>query len=282
MFASQLYAIAPQALPEVVDVLVHRSAQLFLRYQIDRPLRLVHWVAQMAHESRGFGTLVEDLNYSAARLREIFPTRVTPGQAVSLARNPRAIANHVYGGRLGNVQPNDGWTFRGRGLAHLTGRRNYRLYGQLIGVDLEADPDLAASPDVATHLACAYWHRTGCNEAADRDDVLSVTWRVNGGDNGIQDRERLTERVLAVLFGVDSGPRPLLRLSSAGHAVRVLQGELVELGYGGSPDGGFGEATDRRLRRLQADNGLLVDGVAGPDTWEAIRQTLVGLRRIPT
>lgn len=277
VFASQIYAIAPRALPEIVDVLIRCSTEHFLRYRIDRPLRFVHWLAQMAHESEGFTRLEENLNYTAARLRAIFPSRVTTAEAEQLARKPRAIANHVYGGRLGNVGPDDGWLYRGRGLTHLTGRDNYRLAGRLIGRDLEARPDDAADPAVALAIACAWWQDRGCNVAADADDVERVTRIINGGVNGLSDRKRLTERARVVFFPPEV-PRTL-RSGMSGHDVALLQGELLELGLGGIPDGTFGPATASRVRTLQRESCLTDDGIAGPATRRALQQALTVARR---
>lgn len=277
VYASQIYAVAPRALPAVVDALVHKSSQYFIRFRVDRPRRLAHWLGQMAHESAGLTGLEENLNYSAARLRAVFPSRVTATQAAKLARNPQAIANHVYGGRMGNTAADDGWRYRGRGLIHLTGRDNYRVYGGQIGIGLEANPDLAADPEIAIAVACAYWQHRGCNAAADDDDVERVTRIINGGVNGLSDRVRLTARAWAALFPAEN-PR-ILRSGASGHDVALLQGELLELGLGGIPDGTFGPATAARVRQLQRDGRVSDDGVVGPATRRVLQQALTEVRR---
>lgn len=277
MHAAQIYAIAPRALPAVVDALIRTSSRHFIRFRVDKPRRLAHWLGQMTQESAGFTALEENLNYSAARLRAVFPSRVTAAQAVTLARNPEAIANHVYGGRLGNYAANDGWTYRGRGLTHLTGRDNYRIYGGQIGVALEQHPDLAADPEIAIAVACAYWQHRGCNAAADDDDVERVTRIINGGVNGLADRTRLTARAWAALFPADN-PR-ILRFGSTGHDVALLQGEMLELGLGGIPDGTFGAATAARVRQLQRAGRVSDDGVVGPATRRVLQQALTSARR---
>lgn len=149
------------------------------------PLRVCHFLAQVAHESGGFTRLEENLSYSAERLTAVWPRRFpTIASAEPFARAPAKLAEKVYGGRtdLGNMQPGDGWRYRGRGLIQLTGRDNYRAFG------FEDDPDAAAAPKAAARLALAYWGKKSLNDEADRDDIGAVTERVNGGRIGLKER----------------------------------------------------------------------------------------------
>ena len=86
------------------------------------------FIAQVAHESARFSRTVENLNYSADGLKLTWPKRFDTATANVMARNPELIANHVYGGRMGNALDGDGWRFRGRGLIQLTGRDNYKSF----------------------------------------------------------------------------------------------------------------------------------------------------------
>lgn len=166
---------------------------------IDTPLRQAHFMAQIAHESDGFSRRVENLNYSAKRIRQI-GNASKPGtrwrslvpRADALAHRPEAFAEAAYGGRMGNGPEGsgDGFTYRGRGWLMLTGRENYRKVGQRIGVDLEANPDLAAEPEIAMRVAEAYWFDNGLHLLADADDLAGITRRINGGLNGLDDRRR--------------------------------------------------------------------------------------------
>lgn len=150
------------------------------------PLRVAHFMAQVAHESAGFTRLEENLNYSAERLHAIWPKRFPTVESAALyARNPVELANKVYGGRLGNDKPGDGWRFRGRGLIQLTGRANYAAYG------VEADPEIAAQPRDAARLALLYWARKALNDEADRDDIEAITRAINGGTVGLEERKAL-------------------------------------------------------------------------------------------
>ena len=128
---------------------------------LDNPLRLIHFLAQLAHESGNFHYMEE----------------IASGAA--------------YEGRkdLGNTQAGDGKRFKGRGPIQLTGRANYRRYGQQLGIDFESNPEIVALPSVGLLVACKFWSDNGLNELADKDDVLSITKRINGGTNGLQDRK---------------------------------------------------------------------------------------------
>lgn len=157
-------------------------------HDISTPIRQAHFLAQFGHETGGFKRLVENLNYSAEGLLATWSSRFNPSTAEAMARNPEMIANHVYGGRLGNVNEGDGWKYRGRGGFQLTGRENYRKAGQAIGLPLEAEPWLAEGLEAASLTATWYWVDRGLNSMADADDLIAVTRRINGGLHGIDDR----------------------------------------------------------------------------------------------
>ncbi len=162
------------------------------------------WIAQVGHESAGLTRLVESLNYSPDGLMATWPTRYTRataeahGRAEGKPADQKAIAMHVYGDRLGNRPgTQDGWTYRGRGPIQVTGRANYRECGQAIGVDLESEPSLLELRSTGAASTAWYWRKhklTGYN-----GDVLAVTRRINGGTNGIDERQRRYSRALSVL-----------------------------------------------------------------------------------
>ncbi len=175
----------------------------------DTPERPAHLFGQAGHESTGFTRKVESLTYTtAARIRLIFGKRRFPSLADAQAyvRQPRLLANKVYGGRMGNTRPDDGWRYRGRGWLQLTGRDNYRRFGAALGMDLDAKPELASEPEGAWKIAAEYLAvrtRGGKTalEWADLNDTKMVTRIVNGGLNGLADRRTRTARALAVLKG---------------------------------------------------------------------------------
>ena len=138
---------------------------------LDNSPRLIHFLAQLAHESGNFRYMEE----------------IASGAA--------------YEGRkdLGNTQPGDGKRFKGRGPIQLTGRANYRRYGQQLGIDFENNPAIVAIPSVGLLVACKFWSDNGLNELADKDDVVSITKRINGGTNGLADRKAKLELIKGMM-----------------------------------------------------------------------------------
>lgn len=166
---------------------------------IDTPLRVAHFLSQTCYESGNFAHLEENLDYSAARIAEVWE-RLRP-RAEALAHNPEALGNAAYANENGNGNEagGDGFRFRGRGLLQLTGRYNYGWVGEKAGLDLIGDPDLAATPDGAVRCAIAFWLARAINEAADADDSAKVTRLVNGGTDGLSDRLEYKVRALRLL-----------------------------------------------------------------------------------
>lgn len=169
------------------------------RFHIDTPLRQAHFLAQAGHESGGFRLLVENLNYSTKGLLATWPKRFNAELAERLARNPEAIANYVYAGRLGNEQPGDGWRYRGRGLFQLTGRANYRAAGLALALPLEEIPERAEQPGVAALAAAWFWSYRVPAALADNDELVAITRAINGGTLGLADRRARLERAKAAL-----------------------------------------------------------------------------------
>lgn len=151
-----------------------RINKVMANRQIDSPLRQAHFLAQIGHES--------------GELR--FRAEIASGEA--------------YQGRadLGNVQPGDGQRYKGRGLIQLTGRANYGEYGRAIGREAEllAQPEqVATDVEMCVDVAGWFWAKRGLNRYADADDLTTVTQRINGGSNGLDDRRRLLQRSKALL-----------------------------------------------------------------------------------
>lgn len=168
--AQQLKQIAPYALDNRIALMLPLINAAMEKYGIDTKLRQAHFIAQLLHES------------GALRYTE----EIASGQA--------------YEGRLdlGNRLPGDGVKFKGRGLIQLTGRANYAKYGKYVGEDLEVNPILVATKYVAD-VAGWYWLVRGINAAADFDDLRAVTKKVNGGFNGLADREKYLLQAKSVL-----------------------------------------------------------------------------------
>lgn len=180
----------PHAAPTLIADIAGRSAAVLAKYNINTPLRVAHFMAQISHESNGGTIIEENLNYtSAARIAQVWPSRFTPESAQGYVRNARLLANKVYNGRMGN-RPNtdDGFNYRGRGLLQITGRENYQKIGKRVGFDLENNPGLVNAYDKSFMIAAAEFVNLGCLPACDADDIRTVTKRVNGGYIGIDSR----------------------------------------------------------------------------------------------
>ena len=159
--------------------------------EITTRVRMAAFLSNVAHETGGGRRLVENLSYSAERLCAVWPTRFRSVEdAAPFARNPEALANHVYGGRMGNTEPGDGWRFRGRGLIQLTGRSNYTA------LSLETRPEWVETRDGAAVSSCRYWRLNNLNATADKGDVAAVRRRVNGGTIGLDDVARRYARAM--------------------------------------------------------------------------------------
>lgn len=180
-------------------------------YDITSPRRLAGFLSQTGHESAGMSTLEESLNYSVEGLMRTFgPGRISEADCQQYGRrkgqpaNQQMIANIVYGGmwgkrNLGNEFAGDGWRFRGRGLKQLTGRYNYVKCGEAIGErDLVMYPDRLLMPVNAALSAAWFWQTNGCNELADAGDVRALTKRINGGYNGLSERQALWDTGMGV------------------------------------------------------------------------------------
>lgn len=176
--------------------------ETFEKYQINTPKRQACFIGQCMHESGGFKFLRENLNYSAKALMNTWPSRFPDADiAEQYARQPEKIANKVYSGRMGNTEDGDGAKFIGRGLIQLTGKDNYRAFGEAIGEDLVANPQLVEEPRYAALSAGWFWNKRGLNALADAMDIETLTKRINGGSIGIDDRKAKISMVLNAISG---------------------------------------------------------------------------------
>ncbi len=184
------------------------QAALLARYGISlRRLRVVHFMAQVLHESGALTLQFENLRYSAERLVKIWPRRFRPLGPLDpeeYANNPEQLANAVYGARMGNCRPGDGYLYRGRGLLQLTGKDSYARATTFLRQASASAPDLLCQPDQVVaaawclNVAAAEWAARGCNQAADEDDVAKVTHLINGGEVGLSERIMWTAKTRKV------------------------------------------------------------------------------------
>ncbi len=173
--------------------------------EISTPRRLAGFLANIVHETAGMVRLTESMNYSARRLMQVWPRRFpTLASTKPFAGQPEALANHVYGSRMGNIYPGDGWRYIGRGPLQVTGRDNYARLALVTGLPLLEQPELLQQPSTGARAAAHWWHWAGCNQIADTGDIAAVRRRVNGGAIGLADVERLYGRALKILDPKDT------------------------------------------------------------------------------
>jgi predicted chitinase len=146
---------------------------------INTKLRVAAFLAQIGHECGEF-------KYK----EEIWG----PTEAQKRYEPPSTLAK-----KLGNTEKGDGYKYRGRSVLQLTGKSNYAKFGKILGIDLVDFPDKAAEWDTGFKIAAAYWNDRKINDPADIGDFKEVTRRVNGGANGLLDRQKFYDRALAIL-----------------------------------------------------------------------------------
>lgn len=152
-------------------------------------------MAQVDHESNGFRAGEESFNYrSADRIAAVSKSAAKkglPAIEAAMKQGPEAVAELMYGGRMGNKDPGDGYKYRGRGSIQITGRDNYRALGKKLGMDLENNPDLLLDPAIAAKASVQWWKDSGAGAKARAGDVTGTTQIVNGGQNGAAHRQQL-------------------------------------------------------------------------------------------
>lgn len=267
-----LRKLAPTAKEDIIVHLAENLDDQLAKYNINDYLRVCHFLAQAAHESAGFRTLEEFASGAA------------------------------YEGRkdLGNVQPGDGKRYKGRGIFQLTGRANYRVMGQKLGYNLEDKPELAADPMISIKTACEYWNSRKLSIYADLDDVLTITKKINGGTNGLDDRKQYLQRVKTIIprdlkLSTYKAPEPpaantfdsvivdtkdlppiprdplvppivVAKKGDVSDYISDLQAMLFRKGYNIITDGNFGPRTELAVKDFQSKMGLQVTGVIDTDT----------------
>lgn len=174
-----------------MDALVKPLNATFERYDIETPTRIAAFLAQVGHESAGFKATAENLNYSAKALRAVFRKYFpTDALANAYARQPQKIANRVYANRYGNGSEasGDGFRYRGRGFIQLTFRDNYRSFAGAFNMTLAEAVSYLETLDGACLSAGWYWDSRNLNQFADQNRFDTITQRINGGQNGAEDR----------------------------------------------------------------------------------------------
>ncbi|UKZ10856.1 glycohydrolase [Vibrio phage C-ZP2022] len=245
----------------------------------DTDLKWAHLLGQLRHESGGFAFFMENLNYSEKAVMRVWPKRFkTRAAARKVARNPQALANAVYNGRMGNrMGTDDGWNFRGRGLIQLTGRNNYLNITRKFGLDFLSDPDRLARQAKSMWWAAGDFFATRKRggktliEIAGANDVRNLTRAINGGYHGLEDRKAWTEFYISVFRNTSKlGCTSLVKRGSRGKFTKNVQHMLFKLGYLTKPyqvDGKYGPSTEEAIKQFQKWANLKQDGIVGSNTY---------------
>jgi putative chitinase len=289
--ADILRTVAPRATENYVAALMNGRG-LLDQFEINTALRLSHFLAQLLHETAGGTVLFENLNYTTpARVLAIFgvghhSAAIRPEEVPSLIGNPSALAERVYGlgnprmaRQLSNTHPGDGFRYRGGGALQTTGGGNYKKMGDMSSVDFYGNPDLIVSPEHALKPALNEWAVCKLNSAADKNDIRTITKAINGGYNGLVQRQAWFDRLWKVVNGGATAPDPI-QIAKPDAGIRWLQQALNDAGAQPrvTVDGRYGPQTTAAVKWFQTLASVPVDGIAGDVTKAALKLRLSKLR----
>jgi putative chitinase len=259
----------------LIDGIMAAAPTVLPKYGLTGNLVIAHAMAQFSHECGAGHDMVENINYSASRACEVWPSRFSDEASVyaqvgSAPGDPHfrtKLMDNIYGNRMGNRPgTHDGSTFIGRGLSQVTGREGYQRLGARVGLDLVDDPSLVVAAANAFECGVADFVLCGCLPFAQADDVQGVTKHLNGGFIGLSERIAWLGRWKTAL-GSHKPPR---------RSTAWLQISLNKLGADPVliPDGSFGPLTAAALTEFQRSQDLEPDGKVGPETYAAIDAAL--------
>ncbi len=200
-----LQAICPKTKNSVLEQYTSPLTEVALYYDMnENPNRLAGFLAQTAHESGGFNIIKENLNYSADGLRKIFGKYFpTVELAMQYARKPQLIGSRVYANRMGNgtEASGDGYKFCGRGLIQLTGKSNYTKFADSLSITIDECVAYLETVPGACSSAGWFWDTNKLNAYCDANDFIGLTKRINGGTNGLAERQHYYQIALAFIKG---------------------------------------------------------------------------------
>jgi putative chitinase len=206
----KLWPHADKYIPGLTDGIIASAPIVFPKYGLTTDLTICHAMAQFSEETGCGAEMQENMNYSAGRLLQVFPTHFTTSQAIEMQHNPRLIADQAYGSRMGNRPgTDDGFNKRGQGLSQLTGNYSYDLLSRMIGLDpksypqvlederrlsradfeakypiifdLVNHPELLIDPAHALECGVADFVVCGCLPYAEKDSLIGVSSMLNVG-----------------------------------------------------------------------------------------------------
>lgn len=168
-----LFKMCPTSKDAVVEGVSKYLTEFSPLYELNTKLRMAHFLAQAAHESAHFRTLEE---YASG---DAYDTRT------DLGNTP--------------IKDGDGRLYKGRGIFQITGRANYKKYGDLLKINLVNNPEYASHPEISVRTALEYWRAHKLNAKADLDDIVGITKAINGGKNGLTERIAYLEKAKKLL-----------------------------------------------------------------------------------
>jgi len=268
--------------PEICTMIADFITKNGDSYQLNTAMRIKHFLGQCAVESGMYTKLEESLYYSIDRLQAVWPKRFPNSEAAApYAKNPQALANKTYGGRMGNDGANDGWLYRGSSIKMITGKENFATFTRWMRnldpscPNFIANPDALRSLDWAIWPAVWYWVEKKCYEYADDDDVKGLTRVINGGLIGYEDRMAATAYAGKIL-NMKTNPDIAIAKPSSGAdpLLKEYQSKLLALSEKlsnpklnpGEPDGWNGAQTASAVAYFQETADLVTDGKLGPNT----------------
>lgn len=275
--AEQIYRAVPHADPDLVSKIVDHWDIAEANGVTDRR-STSFFLGHAATETAGFTRLEENLFYTTpARLCAVWPSRFkTIKAAEPYVKNPVALANLVYGGRMGSedngTNDDDGWNYRGSGMFQTTGRDNFGVVANVTKMPVVSQPELLRTMPAALEAAAIYWRVNKLGALLSRPDAIAVTTKaIQGGNGGLADRTIYINRFMSILSGATASTSPpsvVVRRGDRGEHVKAFQEKLKALGmYAGKIDGDFGPGTENAVREFQEANNLHpIDGVIGPLT----------------
>lgn len=193
----ELWPHGDSRVPGLIVGIAASAPTVFPKYGLTTDLTVAHAMAQFSYECDAGTEMTENINYSADRAVQVWPSRFESAadcynKVGSYPGDPQfhiKLIDSVYGGRMGNVPgTHDGSTFIGRGLSQVTGREGYENLGEKTGLDLVNNPDFVNTPVSALECGVADFVLCGCLPPAQNDDVRGVTRHLNGGYIGLNER----------------------------------------------------------------------------------------------
>lgn len=191
-FAKRVGGNVATAIGKIDSNQLYQSILKYAKYAgVTTPAGLAMYLGQMYEETGGFKVVSENLNYKADTMMKLFSRAKKAGRAAveQVAKaGPIAVAEFLYGGRMGNDEPGDGWKYRGRGPLQLTGKGNYKAAAEALGIDLVNKPDLMLDPDIGAKVSAWYFKTRVDQKALNAGDLRKVTKQVNGGYINLEKR----------------------------------------------------------------------------------------------